>query len=216
MKRRDFLGAPVALVGLGLAAGGSRVAQAAGVTSGTITPGSASFSVLRLVGSALETEAFGGWQAAWPQVAALTRARVVVHGYVRGSTNTLGAVDIESVFFNEGKINTALVYAVSAQAAGSGSGQVGFYVKAPHFAGFSITPKASGAGRTSKGRESMTVALGDAGGHLAPGLYVMVLEGGKPVDASQFVFTGYNERPLVLSNGAAPDRDYLAFSVEEA
>ena len=216
MKRRDFLSAPVALVGLGFAAGGSKVAQAAGVSSGTITPGSTSFSVLRLVGSALETEAFGGWQAAWPQVAALTRARVVVHGYVRGTANTLGAVDIESVFFNEGKVNTALVYAVSAQAAGSGSGQVGFHVRSPNFAGFSITPRSSGAGRKGKAVDAMTVSLGDAGGRLAPGLYVMLLEGGKPVDASQLVFTGYNERPLVLRNGTAPDRDYLAFSVEEA
>lgn len=217
MKRRDFLSAPVALVGLGLAAGGSRVAQAAGVSSGTITPGSASFTVLRLVGSALETDAFGGWQAAWPQVAALTHARVVVHGFVRGASSTLGAVDIESVFFNSaGKVNTALVYAASDRFAGSGSGQIGFYVKAPYFGGLVVTPKSSSSARGGKQTAPTVVALGDDAGRLAPGLYVMVLNsGGKRIDASQYVYTGYNERPLVLTSGGAPDSDYLAFSVEE-
>ncbi|HJU38751.1 MAG TPA: hypothetical protein VJ724_04205, partial [Tahibacter sp.] len=149
--------------------------------------------MLRLVGSALETDAFGGWQAAWPQVAALSSARVVVHGYVRGATNTLGALDVESVFFNDaGKINTALVYAVSAQAAGSGSRPIGFRVSAPHFGGFAVTPR-SDAARTAKTRAPATIALGDAGGRLAPGLYVMVLDGaGRAVDASQYVYTGYN------------------------
>ena len=44
----------------------------------------------------------------------------------------------------------------------------------------------------------------------------MVLDGGKRVDAAQYVYTGYNERPIVMRNGTAPDSDYLAFSVEEA
>lgn len=227
MKRRDFLSAPVALVGLGLAVGGSQVARAAGVTSSvvpskttTTTTTGASFTVLRLVGSALETEAFGNWQAAWPQVpSSLSRARVVVHGYVRGTTNTLGAVNIESAFFGtDGKANQALVYAVSDLVIGSGSGAVGFNVQAPHFGGFVVTPAATAS--TSRQKQSaapIVVTLGDANGRLAPGLYVMVLSNSSQqrLDASQFVYTGYNERPLVLRNGRAPDADYLAFSVEQ-
>jgi hypothetical protein len=224
MKRRDFLGAPVALVGMGLAAGGARVAQAAGVTSTiapapTITTGSASFALLRLVGSALETAAFGDWQEAWPQVSALSKVRVVVHGLVRGTTNTLGTVNVETAFFSaDGKVNTALVYATSDTAAGSGSGAAGFYVHAPHFGGFVITPSGSKARNTNAGkqREQAVVALGDGGGRLAPGLYAMVHKtGSKAFDASQYVYTGYNERPLVMRNGRPPDTDYLAFSVEE-
>lgn len=215
MKRRDFLSAPVALVGLGLAAGGERVAQAAGITS------SASFAVLRLSGSALETDAFGNWQEYWPQVpSTLTRGRVVVHGFVRGTGATLGPVDIESVFFGaEGKVNTALVYTVSDTLAGSGSGAIGFYVQAPQFGGFVVTSR-SVARTGTKARSSADAApsvmtLGDGNGRLAPGLYVMVHKAGsKGFDASQYVYTGYNDRPLMLRNGTRPDTDYLAFSVE--
>jgi len=216
MKRRDFLSAPVALVGLGLAAGGERVAQAAGITS------SASFAVLRLSGSALETDAFGDWQEYWPQVpSTLTRGRVVVHGLVRGTTATLGAVDIESVFFGaEGKVNTALVYTASDTVAGSGSGAIGFYVQAPQFGGFVVTSRSVARGTGTKARSSSiaapsVTALGDGNGRLAPGLYAMVHKAGsKRFDASQYVYTGYNERPLMFRNGARPDTDYLAFSVE--
>jgi len=40
--------------------------------------------------------------------------------------------------------------------------------------------------------------------------------GNRIADASQYVYTGYNDRPLILRSGRLPDTDYLSFSVEPA
>lgn len=216
MKRRDFLSAPVALVGLGLAAGGGRLAQAAPGAS------NASFTVLRLAGSAGEDDAFGEWQQYWPQTApSLTHARITVYGFVRGTAGTLGAIDIESVFFNDrGGVNTALVYSASDGLQSSGSGPIGFYVQAPNFGGFSLNEKLPSTSKTAKLREASAgvAVLGDAQtGALAEGLYVALHRNvDKPLDTTQFVYTGYDDRPLTQRNGRPVAYDYLAFRVDAA
>ena len=222
MKRRDFLGAPVALVGLGLAVGG-KAARAADLASTSASTGSLTFTLLRLSGSAGETETFGAWQEAWPQVPpSLAHARVLLHGLVRGSTNTLGNVNIETAFFGSGKngVNTALAYVASDAFRPSGSGPIGFTAVAPNFGGFVVTPTASASSARSKEAATGTVvAFGDAAtGRFAPGLYVVVHRpaNASRFDASQFLYTGYDDRPLMLRDGRAAPTDYLAFSVEAA
>ncbi|HVH32940.1 MAG TPA: hypothetical protein VM847_02380 [Tahibacter sp.] len=223
MKRRDFLSAPAALVGLSLAIGNGRAQAAADKGSGFVAAGETgiapAFSLLRLSGSALETDSFGNWQEAWPQVPSkLSRARITVHGLVRATPSTLGTIDVESAFFGvNDKINLALVY--SAGDKPSGSGPISFQVEAPNFGGFAFTQRSAGgrASGTTTAAASASVALGDAYGRFAPGLYVIVhrtATGNRAFDASQYVYTGYDDRPLILRSGRLPDSDYLSFSVE--
>lgn len=224
MKRRDFLGAPAALVGLSLAFGNGSAQAAAdkggGLVASDETGSAPSFTLLRLSGSALETDTFGNWQEAWPQVPSkLKRARITVHGLVRTTPSTLGPVDVESAFFGvNNKVNLALLYSVGDKP--SGSGPISFYVETPNFGGFALTRRSTSGNRASgSAPATASVAFGDTYGRFAPGLYVLVHRTGNSLrtfDASQYVYTGYDDRPLILRNGRLPDSDYLSFSVEPA
>ncbi|ODV17687.1 MAG: hypothetical protein BGP24_17430 [Lysobacterales bacterium 69-70] len=216
------MGAPAALVGLSLAFGNSSAQAAADKGGGFVASGETgsapTFSLLRLSGSALETDSFGNWQESWPQVPSkLARARITVHGFVRATPSTLGALDVESAFFGvNNKVNLALVYSVGDKP--SGSGPISFHAEAPNFGGFALTQR-GGTGNRSGVLPTATVTLGDAYGRFAPGLYVIVhrpAAGNRIADASQYVYTGYNDRPLILRSGRLPDTDYLSFSVEPA
>lgn len=226
MKRRDFLSAPAALVGLSLAIGNGRAQAAADKGGGFVAAGETgsapTFTLLRLSGSALETPTFGNWQEAWPQVPSkLKRARITVHGLVPATSSTLGPVDVESAFFGvNDKVNMALIYSVGDKP--SGSGPISFFVETPNFGGFALTRRSTAGNRASGGSTAAataSVALGDTYGRFAPGLYVLVHRTANSLrtfDASQFVYTGYDDRPLILRNGRLPDSDYLSFSVEPA
>lgn len=208
MKRREFLGAPAALLGLGLVGGLSSAAQAADAVA-------EKFVVLRLAGSGGEAEITGAWQESWTQVAAnLRRAKVTVHGLVQARVSSLGAVDVESAFFGNGSsVNMALVYATADQGQRSGSGPIAFYVQAPSFGGFVLTP---GGAKRKTGVPS-SISLGEArSGQLTPGRYVILHSTGKRFSASDYLWSGNDDRPLMRRDGRAIDADYLIFDLEPA
>lgn len=206
MKRREFLGAPAALLGLGLVGGFSSVAQAADAVA-------EKFVVLRLAGSGGEAEITGAWQEYWTEVAAnLRRAKVTVHGLVQAPVSSLGAVNVESAFFGSGSsVNTALVYATADKGQHSGSGPISFYVQAPAFGGFVLTP---GGAKRRAGVPS-SVSLGEAhNGLLTPGRYVILHSTGKRFNANDYLWSGIDARPLMRRDGRAIDADYLIFDLE--
>ena len=208
MKRREFLGAPAALLGLGLVGGFSGVARAAdGVAE--------KFIVLRLAGSGGEAEITGAWQESWTQVAAnLRRAKVTVHGMVQAAVSSLGAVDVESAFFGSGSsVNMALVYVAADKGQRSGSGPISFYAQAPAFGGFVLTP----GGAKRKTGVPTSVSLGEARtGQLTTGRYVILHSTGKRFNASEYLWSGNDDRPLMRRDGRAVDADYLIFDLEPA
>lgn len=205
MKRREFLGAPAALLALSLADAVSSTALAADTLQ---------FTMLRLAGSGGDGEVTGGWQNAWPQIAAnLSRARVVFRGVVQATTSTLGSIDIESAFF-AGKtsgLNLALIY--SARTGGTGTSKaISFNAEAASFAGFVVTPISNQRGV----RTSTSVTLGDSRtGRLTEGRYVLLHSASK-VNPADYVWSGYDDRPLRRRDRRAVDVDYLVFDVEPA
>jgi hypothetical protein len=211
MKRREFLGAPVALLGLGLVAGYSPLAAAAKLT----VP--ARFVLLRLAGSGGESEITGLWQDAWPQLdASLDQARVQMLGVVRATKSTLGAVDIESAFFgSRNEINVALTYR-AADGKDSGSRPMSFLAQAPHFAGFVVTQTGLGGGR---GSAPSVTAIGDGrDGRLVPGHYVMLHlpDSAGRFSVNDYRYSGRLLAPLQRRDGRAVAADYIVFAVDPA
>lgn len=208
MKRREFLGAPVALLGLGLAAGYSPLAAAAERTA------AARFVLLRLAGSGGESDITGFWQDAWPQLNAnLSKARVQMLGVVRAANSTLGGVDIESAFFGAGSdVNLALVYRAGA-GQDSGSRPMSFLAQAPNFAGFVVTPTGAAV---DKSVASVT-AIGDArDGRLVPGHYVLLHLPSTRYNVADYRFSGRLLAPLQRRDGRPVAADYIVFAVDPA
>ncbi len=205
MKRREFLGAPAALLVLPFAGALSGTAAAANTLQ---------FTLLRLAGSGGDGEVTGGWQSAWPQaVASLTRARIVFRGVVQAAPSTLGPVDIESAFFSDkgGGVNLAHVYSARTGGVVSGSKAISFGAEAASFGGLVVTPV---TGQRSV-RTSTSVTLGDSRtGRLTEGRYAL-LHGSK-VNAADYVWSGYDDRPLSRRDRRAVTADYLVFDVEPA
>lgn len=212
MKRREFLGAPVALLGLGLAAGYSPLAAAAGDTA------AASFILLRVAGSGGETDLTGDLQDAWPQLeASLDQARINLLGVVRAANSSLGAIDIESAFFGPGRdVNRALVYSAAAAGRDSGSRPISFLAQASSFAGFVVSPQ--GGKLRSKAAPSVTL-IGDArDGRLVPGHYVLLHRplGLSRFNLAEYRFSGSWLKPLARRDRKAVTADYIVFAVDPA
>lgn len=212
MKRREFLGAPVALLGLGLAAGYSPLAAAA------TDAAAASFILLRVAGSGGETDLTGDLQQAWPQLeASLDEARINLLGVVRSTGNTLGAIDIESAFFGEGReVNLALVYSAAAAGRDSGSRPISFLAQASSFAGFVVSPQ--GGKLRSKTAPSVNL-IGDArDGRLVPGHYILLhrpLSMGR-FNLAEYRFSGSWLKPLARRDRKPVTADYIVFAVDPA
>lgn len=207
MKRREFLGAPAALLALTFVDGVGNIAAAADTLQ---------FTLLRLSGSGGDGEVTGGWQSAWPQAAAsLNRARVIFHGVVQATPSSLGSIDIESAFFGDkgSSVNLALVYSARTGGVVSGSKAISFYAESKSFGGLVVTPITGGRGV----RTSTSVTFSDARtGQLTEGRYVLLHTVGKRVNPADYVWSGYDDRPLRRRDRRAVDVDYLAFDVEPA
>jgi hypothetical protein len=203
MKRREFLGAPAALL----------VLPFAGVAGNAAAADTLQFTMLRLSGSGGDGEVTGGWQSAWPQApASLSRARIVFRGVVPATTSTLGSVDVQSAFFADKGLNLALIYSARTGGVVSGSKAISFHAQAASFGGLVITPI---TGQRSV-RTPTTVTLGDTRtGRLTQGRYVL-LHAASKVNPSDFVWSGYDDRPLRRRDRRAIDVDYLVFDVEPA
>jgi hypothetical protein len=209
MKRRQFLGAPVALLGLGLVGTYSRTAQA-----GEAAP--AKLVLLRLGGSGADVGAASEWQDAWPQIVPnVRRGRVLVETLVKATSSSLGAVNVESAFFGaDGQVNTALVFVSTGNTRDSGSRAMTFHVEAPHFGGFVITPTGAGA-RVAPS----VVSLGDTrSGLLSSGRYVLLHQPStlQRFSVSEYAYSGSFTRPLRRRDGRPVSSDYLVFEVGSA
>ncbi len=209
MKRRQFLGAPVALLGLGLAGGYGRAAHA-----GEAAP--ASFVLLRLGGSGADVGAASEWQDAWPHIVPdVRRGRILVETLVKAASSSLGAVNVESAFLSaDGGINTALVFVSTGDSRDSGSRAMMFYAEAPQFGGFVITP-------TGMSRQSApsVVSLGDSrNGGLSRGRYVLLHQPttARRFSVSEYAYSGSYTRPLRRRDGRPVSSDYLVFEVGSA
>lgn len=204
MKRREFLGAPAALL----------VLPFAGVAGSAAAADTLQFTMLRLSGSGGDGEVTGGWQNAWPQApASLSRARIVFRGVVQATSSTLGPIDIQSAFFaDKGSVNLALVYSARTGGVVSGSKPISFYAQAASFGGLVVTPITGMRGV----RTQTSVTLGDSRtGRLTQGRYVLLHSASK-VNPADYVWSGYDDRPLRRRDRRAIDVDYLVFDVEPA
>ena len=212
MKRRDFFGVPLALAGAGLASFAGGVAAA--------TPGKGRLQTLNTLlmrlegseGSAADAALTGRrWQAEFdPSAGQVTRARLTLHGLVRAAGSSLGALDVEALYFGaDGGVNSALVYVGAEDSLGACSKGIGFDASAQAFGGLQITPR--GAARNASG---CLCALGDnRTGALRPGLYALLAGMGGLPDPDEFTFSGYLDRPLIGLDGRLPGVDYLAFGI---
>lgn len=208
MKRREFLGAPMALLGLGLTTGYSPLVAAAERAA------AARFVLLRLAGSGGESDITGYWQDAWPQLdASLSKARVQMLGVVRAASSTLGAIDIESAFFGaRNDVNMALVYRAGV-GQDSGSRPMSFLAQAPNFAGFVVTPTGAAPEKTA----AAVTAIGDArDGRLVPGHYVLLHLPSSRYNVADYRFSGRLLAPLQRRDGRPLGADYIVFAVDPA
>lgn len=214
MKRRDFFGVPLALAGVGLASF-ARQAGAASPSKGRMQ--ALTTVLMRLEGSdgtAADTLLTGRrWQAEFdPSAGSAARARVTLHSLVRAPASSMGAVDVEALYFGaDGGVNTALVYVGAEDALGARSKGIGFDACAQAFGGFQITPRG-----VAKNATGCLCTLGDnRTGGLRPGLYALMASGNRLPDPGQFTFSGYVDRPLIGLDGKLPTVDYLAFGIAE-
>lgn len=212
MKRRTFFGVPLALAGLGMVPAAH---AAVGFKGGALALDAL---LLRLDDSddwPTDLPPTGRrWLADFASSAGnAARARVTLHGLVRTPTSSLGALDVEALYFGaDGGVNTALVYISAPGMGGARSKSIGFDAEARAFAGLQVSPR--GIARTASG---CLCSLGDnATGCLRPGLYVLVLGTGKLPDPAGLAFSGDLQRPLVGIDGRAPAFDYLTFSIVAA
>jgi len=216
MKRRDFLGAPLAVAALSAGAFASRTAFAGTVK--TIKPVATAPFLMRLDGSTgKKTDELlldNAWQTSWAvSKSALRTARLTLHGLVRAPRSTLGQLNVEAAYFGADKaLNTALIYRGASDSLGALSKGVGMDVQSTSFGGFVLSsPATSARGSSSFG----TVVVGDnATGLMTPGLYaLMVPAAGQNVYAGDYLFSTYVDRPLMRRDGVVTDVDYLAFSI---
>jgi len=214
MKRRDFLGAPLAVAALSAGAFASRTAAAGTVK--TIRPVAMAPFLMRLDGSTGKTSdqqlLDNAWQTSWASSkSALRSARLTLYGLVRAPRSTLGQLNVEAVYFGADKaLNTALIYRGAGDARSVLS--KGVDVQASSFGGFILSNPAIGSrAATNLG----TVVVGDnATGLMMPGLYALMLPAaGQSVYAGDYLFSTYEDRPLMRRDGVVTDVDYLSFSI---
>jgi hypothetical protein len=219
MKRRDFIGTPLALVALGAGSLASRSAQAATTRTPVKTPLAQPMVLMRLADSTGKSSdeklIDSPWQTTWSTRGAVKRARLVLQGMVRGSGSTLGQVNVEAVYFDAANgVNSCVIYQAAAGNAAALSKGVGLDVSSTSFGGFAL----SGIDRSRTVSALGTQAIGDnATGLLMPGQYVLMLPTAKQsVTPVEYQFSTYLDRPLMRRDGRLPDVDYFAFSIAAA
>jgi hypothetical protein len=218
MKRRDFIGTPLALAALGAGSLASRSAQAA-TTTPVKAPLAQAMVLMRLADStgkvSDEKLIDNPWQTTWATRGAVKRARLVLQGMVRSRASTLGQVNVEAVYFDAASsVNTCVIYQAASNNLTPLSKGVGLDLSSASFGGFSLSSLDSRRKATSLG----TLAIGDnSTGLLLPGQYVLMLPSAKQsVTPVEYQFSTYLDRPLMRRDGRLPDVDYFAFSIAAA